>query len=103
MKKPLNKYNKAELYELAKENKDTIRILNLKLNMYSTDIENLNASLGEYGEKINIYNTLISKLNKALLNKTKSFKDADSELKKKNKKNKPEYKSILGRVKDLFS
>jgi len=66
MKKPLNKMNKADLYELAKENRDIVKSLNINITMLSGENETLKVSLSDLREKYLFLNNESKINNKAL-------------------------------------
>ena len=47
MKKPLNKMNKADLYELAKEGRDLLRAKNIMITMLEAEVSKLQVRISD--------------------------------------------------------
>jgi len=52
IRKPLNKYNKAELYQLAKDNRDIQKSLKQNLTMAMEEIDTLKVKVSDLTEKL---------------------------------------------------
>lgn len=93
-RKPLNKYNKAELYQLAKDNRDIVKSLKQNLTMAMNEVTELKSQVSDLTDKLREERNK-NRENQKVLKRIQKQKEFEADERKLNKGAKPRRKKNL--------